>query len=167
MPVVGNLRATGKGLPATAYFNELAACRSLGTSASQSLTPTDLFLSSVDPALIRYDGYLTFSFNLAQRANSDLPGLRGTRRRHIWWRSWPAHEAQGMARLEAESFSTNTPEGACPRCHGIGRIYEATEQSMVPNPKLKLRRPATNYQVAALPSTSRYSLNQLMLETAA
>src|SRR6202795_4580503 len=26
--------------------------------------------------------------------------------------------------LEAESFSTNTPEGACPRCHGLGRIYE-------------------------------------------
>ena len=46
---------------------------------------------------------------------------------------------KGMARLEAESFSTNTPEGACPRCHGIGRIYEATEQSMVPDPKLSIR----------------------------
>ena len=46
---------------------------------------------------------------------------------------------KGMARLEAESFSTNTPEGACPRCHGIGRIYEATEQSMVPDPKLTIR----------------------------
>src|ERR1700761_8513188 len=54
---------------------------------------------------------------------------------------------KGMARLEAESFSTNTPEGACPRCHGVGRIYEATEQSMVPNPKLTIRERA----VAAWP----------------
>ena len=46
---------------------------------------------------------------------------------------------KGMPRLEAESFSTNTPEGACPRCHGIGRIYEATEQSMVPDPNLTIR----------------------------
>src|ERR1700722_16191880 len=23
--------------------------------------------------------------------------------------------------LDAEAFSTNTPEGACPRCHGVGR----------------------------------------------
>src|ERR1700710_2471180 len=27
--------------------------------------------------------------------------------------------------LYAESFSPNTPEGACPRCHGLGRIYDA------------------------------------------
>src|SRR6201992_2911527 len=45
---------------------------------------------------------------------------------------------KGMPRLEAESFSTNTPEGACPRCHGIGRIYEATEKPMVPNPNLTI-----------------------------
>src|SRR6202012_1759197 len=50
-------------------------------------------------------------------------------------------------RLEAESFSTNTPEGACPRCHGIGRIYDATEKSMVPNPNLTIRERA----VAAWP----------------
>jgi excinuclease ABC subunit A len=54
---------------------------------------------------------------------------------------------KGMARLEAESFSTNTPEGACPRCHGIGRIYEATEQSMVPDPKLTIR----DHAIAAWP----------------
>src|SRR4051795_3894 len=35
--------------------------------------------------------------------------------------------------LCAESFSPNTPEGACPTCHGLGRIYDATEASMVPN----------------------------------
>src|SRR6187401_1671366 len=34
--------------------------------------------------------------------------------------------------LYAESFSPNTPEGACPDCHGLGRIYTATEASMVP-----------------------------------
>ncbi|MFL5607053.1 MAG: hypothetical protein ACJ8AD_11450, partial [Gemmatimonadaceae bacterium] len=28
--------------------------------------------------------------------------------------------------LEAEAFSPNTPAGACPRCHGLGRVYEAT-----------------------------------------
>src|SRR5579863_7668559 len=54
---------------------------------------------------------------------------------------------KGMPRLEAESFSTNTPEGACPRCHGIGRIYEATEKSMVPDPTLTIRERA----VAAWP----------------
>src|ERR1700761_8299040 len=54
---------------------------------------------------------------------------------------------KGMARLEAESFSTNTPEGACPRCHGIGRIYEATGQSMAPDPT----RPIRERAVAAWP----------------
>jgi excinuclease ABC subunit A len=54
---------------------------------------------------------------------------------------------KGLDRLEAESFSTNTPEGACPRCHGIGRIYEATEKSMVPNDTLTIRERA----VAAWP----------------
>jgi excinuclease ABC subunit A len=54
---------------------------------------------------------------------------------------------KGLERLEAESFSTNTPEGACVRCHGIGRIYEATEKSMVPDPTLTIRERA----VAAWP----------------
>ena len=44
--------------------------------------------------------------------------------------------------LYAESFSPNTPEGACPRCHGLGRVYEATEQSMVPDPSLSIRERA-------------------------
>ena len=29
--------------------------------------------------------------------------------------------------IYAEGFSANTPEGACPKCHGIGRIYDVTE----------------------------------------
>src|SRR5688572_2114509 len=39
----------------------------------------------------------------------------------------------GLPILYAESFSPNTPEGACPTCHGLGRIYDATEASMVPD----------------------------------
>jgi excinuclease ABC subunit A len=44
--------------------------------------------------------------------------------------------------LYAESFSTNTPQGACPECHGLGRVYEATERSMVPDDSLSLRERA-------------------------
>ena len=44
--------------------------------------------------------------------------------------------------LDAESFSPNTPEGACPECHGLGRIYEVTEQSMVPDDSLTIRERA-------------------------
>ena len=41
--------------------------------------------------------------------------------------------------LYAESFSPNTPEGACPECHGLGRVYTVTEESMVPDPSLTIR----------------------------
>jgi excinuclease ABC subunit A len=50
--------------------------------------------------------------------------------------------------LEAESFSTNTPEGACPQCHGLGRIYDVTERSMVPDDSLTIRERA----IAAWPT---------------
>jgi excinuclease ABC subunit A len=50
--------------------------------------------------------------------------------------------------LYAESFSPNTPEGACPKCHGLGRVYEVTEQSMVPDPSLTIRERA----IAAWPT---------------
>ena len=46
---------------------------------------------------------------------------------------------KGQPLLYAESFSPNTPEGACPECHGLGRIYTVTEESMVPNPSLTIR----------------------------
>ncbi len=55
---------------------------------------------------------------------------------------------RGQPLLYAESFSPNTPEGACPRCHGLGRVYEVTEQSMVPDDKLSIRERA----VAAWPT---------------
>lgn len=44
--------------------------------------------------------------------------------------------------LLAEDFSTNTVEGACPECHGIGRVYEVPEDRMVPDPTLTIRERA-------------------------
>jgi excinuclease ABC subunit A len=49
---------------------------------------------------------------------------------------------KGHPLLYAESFSPNTPEGACPECHGLGRVYEVTEQTMVPDPSLTIRERA-------------------------
>ena len=54
----------------------------------------------------------------------------------------------GQELLYAESFSPNTPEGACPECHGLGRVYQVTEQSMVPDDSLTIRQRA----VAAWPT---------------
>ncbi len=54
----------------------------------------------------------------------------------------------GQPLLYAESFSPNTPEGACPTCHGLGRTYEVTEASMVPDDSLTIRERA----VAAWPT---------------
>jgi excinuclease ABC subunit A len=54
----------------------------------------------------------------------------------------------GQPLLYAESFSPNTPEGACPACHGLGRVYEVTERSMVPDDSLTIRERA----VAAWPT---------------
>ncbi|OON66451.1 excinuclease ABC subunit UvrA [Hymenobacter sp. CRA2] len=48
----------------------------------------------------------------------------------------------GQGIIYAEAFSSNTAEGACPQCHGLGRIYEVTEQSMVPDPTLTIRERA-------------------------
>jgi excinuclease ABC subunit A len=58
--------------------------------------------------------------------------------------SYPA----GQPMLYAEDFSPNTPQGACPQCHGLGRVYEVTEQSMVPDDTLTIRQRA----VAAWPT---------------
>ncbi|MGE3499005.1 MAG: excinuclease ABC subunit UvrA [Candidatus Binatia bacterium] len=52
--------------------------------------------------------------------------------------TYPARQAH----LEAESFSPNTPAGACERCHGLGRVYEVTERSMVPDDSLSIRQRA-------------------------
>ncbi|HEU4613014.1 MAG TPA: hypothetical protein VFS15_13080, partial [Kofleriaceae bacterium] len=48
----------------------------------------------------------------------------------------------GQGILYADAFSPNTPDGACPTCSGLGRIYTVTEQSMVPDPSLTIRERA-------------------------
>lgn len=48
----------------------------------------------------------------------------------------------GQAMLYAEDFSPNTPQGACPRCHGLGHVFEVTEALMVPDPSLSIREKA-------------------------
>ena len=52
--------------------------------------------------------------------------------------SYPADQPM----LYAEDFSPNTPQGACPNCHGLGRVYEVTEKTMVPDPSLTIRERA-------------------------
>lgn len=54
----------------------------------------------------------------------------------------------GQSIVYAESFSPNTPEGACPECHGLGVVYEVTEHSMVPDDSLSIREKA----IAAWPT---------------
>lgn len=54
----------------------------------------------------------------------------------------------GQSIIYAEAFSPNTAEGACPGCHGLGKVYEVTEKSMVPDDSLTIRERA----VAAWPT---------------
>ena len=49
------------------------------------------------------------------------------------------HYPRGQPLLYAEAFSANTPEGACPRCHGLGSVYDVSAKSMVPDPSLSIR----------------------------
>jgi excinuclease ABC subunit A len=58
--------------------------------------------------------------------------------------TYPARQAL----LAAEAFSANTPEGACPGCHGLGQVHEVTERSLVPDPSLSIRERA----IAAWPT---------------
>jgi excinuclease ABC subunit A len=50
-------------------------------------------------------------------------------------------------RLDSDAFSPNTAVGACPECHGLGRIHRVTEDTLVPDPSLTIREGA----VAAWP----------------
>jgi len=54
---------------------------------------------------------------------------------------------KGQGILYADAFSPNTPDGACPTCSGLGRVYSVTERSLVPDPSLTIRERA----VAAWP----------------
>lgn len=49
--------------------------------------------------------------------------------------TYPAHQPM----LYAEDFSPNTPQGACPTCHGLGYVYDVTEATMVPDRSLSIR----------------------------
>ena len=49
---------------------------------------------------------------------------------------------RGQPMLYAEDFSPNTPQGACPHCHGLGHVYDVTEASMVPDDSLTIRERA-------------------------
>jgi excinuclease ABC subunit A len=46
---------------------------------------------------------------------------------------------RGAPILYAEDFSPNTPQGACPHCHGLGHVYDVTETAMVPDASLSIR----------------------------
>lgn len=45
----------------------------------------------------------------------------------------------GAERLDSDAFSPNTAAGACPECHGLGRIHRTTEELLVPDPSLSIR----------------------------
>jgi excinuclease ABC subunit A len=49
---------------------------------------------------------------------------------------------RGQDILYADAFSANTPQGACPRCHGIGRVFEVTEKLLVPDDTKTIRERA-------------------------
>ncbi|CAL9640845.1 UvrABC system protein A [Streptomyces sp. enrichment culture] len=48
----------------------------------------------------------------------------------------------GARRLDSDAFSPNTAAGACPECHGLGRVHRTTEESLVPDPSLSVREGA-------------------------
>ncbi len=58
------------------------------------------------------------------------------------------HYPARQPRLHAEDFSPNTPQGACSRCHGLGTVYDVTEERMVPDTSRTIRERA----VAAWPT---------------
>jgi excinuclease ABC subunit A len=48
----------------------------------------------------------------------------------------------GAARLDSDAFSPHTAAGACPECHGLGRVHRTTEELLVPDPSLSVREGA-------------------------
>ncbi len=43
---------------------------------------------------------------------------------------------------EPNNFSFNSPKGMCPRCKGLGQLYEVNLQKLVPDPKLSIKQGA-------------------------
>ncbi|NEA39865.1 excinuclease ABC subunit UvrA [Streptomyces sp. SID11385] len=60
--------------------------------------------------------------------------------RMLWSRAGDYPE--GAPRLDSDSFSPNTAVGACPACHGLGRVHRTTEELLVPDPSLTIREGA-------------------------
>ena len=52
------------------------------------------------------------------------------------------YPTENSARLDSDSFSYNTPAGACDECHGMGAVYDVTEESLVPDPSLTIKEKA-------------------------
>ncbi|MFE9566088.1 ABC transporter [Streptomyces sp. NPDC006487] len=48
----------------------------------------------------------------------------------------------GAERLDSDAFSPNTPAGACPSCHGLGRVHRTSEELLVPDRGLSIRQGA-------------------------
>ncbi|MEV7726329.1 excinuclease ABC subunit UvrA [Streptomyces sp. NPDC087917] len=48
----------------------------------------------------------------------------------------------GAARLDSDSFSPNTAAGACPSCHGLGRVHGTSAELLVPDDGLSIRQGA-------------------------
>ncbi|MHC0430327.1 excinuclease ABC subunit UvrA [Streptomyces sp. O3] len=46
---------------------------------------------------------------------------------------------EGAERLDSDAFSPNTAAGACPECHGLGRVHRTSEELLVPDPSLSIR----------------------------
>lgn len=60
--------------------------------------------------------------------------------RMLYSRAGEYPDNQGI--LYADAFSANTPQGACPECHGIGRVFDVTEQLLVPDATKSIRERA-------------------------
>ncbi|MFJ7269200.1 ABC transporter [Streptomyces sp. NPDC099050] len=48
----------------------------------------------------------------------------------------------GAERLDSDAFSPNTAAGACPSCHGLGRVHGTSEELLVPEAGLSIRQGA-------------------------
>ncbi|MEU4353235.1 excinuclease ABC subunit UvrA [Streptomyces virginiae] len=67
----------------------------------------------------------------------------------------------GAPRLDSDAFSPNTAAGACPSCHGLGRIHRTSEELLVPDPGLSIREGA----IAAWPGAWQGKNLRDVLET--
>lgn len=56
--------------------------------------------------------------------------------------SCPVHPHVSLPELEPRLFSFNSPQGACPTCHGLGTTLEFDEELVVPDESLSLEKGA-------------------------